>query len=125
MVVSATPAEALQREWTEHDLARYTTLIAGQEMGTKKEHIAAAIAKGGYGDGHVLMVGDALGDCRAAKANGALFYPINPGREEDSWKRLLDEGLERFFAGGFAGAYEEKLLEEFNALLPEIPPWKN
>ena len=56
---------------------------------------------------------------QAAAANGALFFPINPGAEEASWKRLLDEGLDRFFAGTFAGKYQEELLAEFDRYLPD------
>ena len=41
-VVSATPNEALQREWEEHDLAKYVRAICGQEIGTKKETLANA-----------------------------------------------------------------------------------
>jgi len=121
LVVSATPGEALQREWEEHDLARHVIAIWGQEVGTKKEHLTMA-AK--YKPGHTLMIGDALGDYHAAKANGALFFPINPGAEEASWKRLHDEGIERFLAGTFAGAYQDGLLKEFDRYLPERPPWK-
>jgi len=35
IVVSATPGEALEREWVEHDISRYAAVIAGQAMGTK------------------------------------------------------------------------------------------
>jgi phosphoglycolate phosphatase-like HAD superfamily hydrolase len=121
LVVSATPQEALQREWAEHDLARYVAAVCGQEIGTKKECLRAAR---NYPPCHTLMVGDAPGDHQAAVANGALFFPINPGDEEASWKRLLNEGLERFFAGTFAGGYQERLLAEFDRYLPEDPPWK-
>ena len=76
LVVSATPNEALHREWDEHDLTKYTVAICGQEIGTKKESLAAA-AK--YPAGHTLMIGDAPGDHKAAVANNVLFYPINPG----------------------------------------------
>ena len=41
LVVSATPGEALQREWEEHGLSRHVALIAGQELGSKKEHLGA------------------------------------------------------------------------------------
>ena len=58
LVVSATPQEALEREWAEHDLTRYVVAICGQEMGTKKE--AFALAKR-YQPGQVLMVGNATG----------------------------------------------------------------
>ena len=98
-------------------------MIAGQEMGTKTEHLALA-AKGKYEPNKILMIGDAPGDYRAAKANGALFYPIIPGDEENSWKRFHDEALERFFNGQFAGSYAAELLEKFDASLPENPPWK-
>jgi phosphoglycolate phosphatase-like HAD superfamily hydrolase len=123
VVVSATPGEALHREWTEHDIARFARLICGQEMGSKKEHIRHGAA-GKYAPDHILMVGDAPGDMTAARDNGALFFPINPGREEQSWKHFLSEGVNRFLAGTFRGAYEDKLIGEFLALLPETPPWK-
>jgi hypothetical protein len=72
------------------------------------------------------MVGDAPGDLNAAKARdvGALFFPINPGAEEESWQRFVGEGLDRFFARTYAGDYEQKLIEEFMRLLPSDPPWK-
>ena len=123
MVVSATPGAALQREWEEHDIARHVEIIAGQEMGTKKEHLEFA-AKGKYRGDHILMIGDAPGDMKAARANAALFYPVNPGREDESWQRFHDEALEKFIAGAYAGAYEARLIAEFDKLLPEAPPWK-
>ncbi len=123
VVVSATPTEALVREWEEHDIARYARVIAGQEMGGKKQHLALA-TKGKYARDHVLMIGDAPGDREAAKANEALFFPVNPGQEDKSWERLYKEGLSRFTAGTFAGAYEASLIAEFEKLLPSTPPWK-
>jgi phosphoglycolate phosphatase-like HAD superfamily hydrolase len=123
IVVSATPLEALRREWEEHGIARYVRVIAGQEMGKKALHLELA-AKGKYPADHILMVGDAPGDMKAARANDALFYPINPGREETSWQRFHEEAVHRFLAGEYAGTYEAGLIAEFERLLPEIPPWK-
>jgi len=123
IVVSATPLEALRREWKEHDIARYVRVIAGQEMGKKALHLELA-AKGKYTVDHILMVGDAPGDMKAARANDALFYPINPGHEEASWQRFREEAVHRFLAGEYAGAYEAGLIAEFEKLLPELPPWK-
>ena len=123
VVVSATPGEALQREWAEHNIADFAAVIAGQEMGSKKQHLALAAA-GKYQPNNILMIGDAPGDLAAARANKALFYPINPGKEEASWKRFHDEGLDVFLAGEYAGKYEAKLIAEFDACLPEEPPWK-
>jgi hypothetical protein len=70
------------------------------------------------------MMGDATGDMEAAKANGTLFFPINPGQEERSWERFYREGFARFTAGTYAGAYEASLIAEFEKLLPSVPPWK-
>ncbi len=122
IVVSQTPVEALKREWEENDIDRYVHVIAGQEYGTKTEHLALA-AKGKLPDNRILMVGDAPGDYKAASSNGVLFFPINPGHEEESWERFYNEGLDRFFNGSYEGDYEKKLLDEFNSLLPEKPGW--
>lgn len=123
IVCSATPNEALQKEWAEHDIDQYVKSICGQEAGSKKESLAACQALG-YEAEKMLMIGDAPGDMKAAEAVGALFYPINPGHEEDSWTRFLDEACDRFFAGTFAGDYQKSLIAEFDRYLPEHPPWK-
>ena len=122
MVISQTPLEALEREWTETGLREWVAMIAGQETGTKAQHLEFA-AKGKYAPGKILMIGDAPGDQEAALSNDALFFPIIPGREEASWARLHDEGLDRFFGGTFAGDYQRELVREFDACLPESPAW--
>jgi phosphoglycolate phosphatase-like HAD superfamily hydrolase len=122
MVISQTPGAALHREWAEHRIDPYVKLIAGQEMGTKTEHLKFAAA-GKYPPENILMIGDAPGDLKAAKANGVLFFPIVPHHEEQGWKNLLEEGLPRFFSGKFAGEYENRLAAEFEANLPSDPPW--
>lgn len=124
VVVSQTPTEALVREWKEHDLDKYVRAIAGQELGAKAQHLRMATA-GHYAPHHVLMIGDALGDLEAARANDALFFPINPGHEEESWRRFHQEGLRKFLKGEFAGAYEAERMAEFMKLLPETPPWRS
>ncbi len=123
VVVSATPCEALLREWQEHDLDGYAQVICGQEMGTKKEHLQQT-AGDRYDDGRVLMVGDAPGDMRAAGSCNALFYPIIPGREPQSWQRFYEEAIDKFLAGRYDGRYEKELADEFLAHLPAEPPWE-
>jgi phosphoglycolate phosphatase-like HAD superfamily hydrolase len=123
IVVSATPGEALAREWEEHGLTGSVALIAGQEMGSKQEHLALATA-GRYEPEKVLMVGDAPGDQAAAAANGVLFYPVDPGSEDDSWQRFFEEALPRFFAGTYAGEYMDAQIARFEQLLPERPTWR-
>ncbi len=120
LVVSATPTEALTAEWREHEISPLVQEIFGQELGTKKEMLAVAA---GYEANQALMIGDAPGDYKAAVANACLFFPINPGSEEASWRRLFDEGIGRFLKGTFAGAYQKQLLDEFDSYLPEKPPW--
>ncbi len=123
LVVSQTPVEALEREWKENNIDHFVRLIAGQEYGTKTEHLALA-AKNKYPDNKILMIGDAPGDLKAARSNDVLFFPINPGHEETSWERFYKEGLERFFKGNYAGKYEDELISEFDGYLPETPVWK-
>jgi len=123
IVVSATPNEALEREWKEHGIDEFVAVIAGQEMGKKSEHLALA-AKDRYPSDRILMIGDAPGDMKAARAVGALFYPVKPGHEEESWEFFVNEAIDVFKAGEYAGSYEARLIEEFEAVLPEIPPWK-
>ncbi len=124
IVVSATPDEALQREWAEHEIDSYVAVIAGQEMGTKTEHLTIT-TKDRYAENRVLMLGDSPGDLKAARDVGALFFPVNPGAEDASWQRFLDEAMEKFFDGQYAGAYEIALIDTFQELLPETPPWQD
>jgi phosphoglycolate phosphatase-like HAD superfamily hydrolase len=122
LVCSQTPTAALEVEWAEHDLSRYVVAICGQEVGSKKESLALSKK---YPPNHTLMIGDAPGDFKAAAENNCFFFPINPGKEEASWKRLYDEGIQRFLTGKFAGTYQKQLIDEFDRYLPEKPPWKH
>ncbi len=122
MVISQAPVEVLNREWEEHGIKKFVKLIAGQEMGTKTEHIRLA-AGGKYKPGKILMIGDAPGDLKAAKDNNALYFPIIPGQEDKSWELFYREGLDRFLEGTYSGEYETSLINEFLKNLPEHPPW--
>ncbi len=123
IVVSQTPVEALEREWKENRIEKYVRMIAGQEYGTKKEHLALAAA-GKFPAEKILMIGDAPGDLMAALSNGVLFFPVNPGHEEASWERFYKEALDKFFNGTYKGDYENELILAFESYLPELPPWK-
>ncbi|MCE5249432.1 HAD family hydrolase [bacterium] len=122
LVCSGTPGEALAREWEENNIDEFPRVIAGQEMGKKKDHLRLVAGK--YPQGHVIMIGDAFGDLKAAKANDLLFYPINPGHEEDSWELFYNVVADKFRNGGYTADYEAQFIAEFDKLLPEIPPWK-
>lgn len=122
IVVSATAREALQREWEENRLLPYVSMICSQDEGSKKDCIRQL--KDCYGPDRVLMIGDAPGDMRAAHDNGALFYPIRPGDEINSWKEFKEEYMDRFFNGCYRAESEEKLIERFDECLPVLPAWK-
>ncbi len=123
IVVSQTPDEALFREWSEHKIDTYVRVIAGQEKGKKSQHLEWA-AGGKYTPNHILMIGDAPGDMKAARANKALFYPINPGHEEESWQRFYEEAVHKFLDKTYEGDYEASLIAEFEKFMPETPPWE-
>jgi phosphoglycolate phosphatase-like HAD superfamily hydrolase len=116
MVVSATPAPALKQEWGGAGLLTYIDQVAGQEFGPKKEQLAAALETG-FDRDKALMVGDAPGDHAAAEDQGIPFFPIIPGAEEESWKELEVEGLDRLRKESFAGSYQVSLLERYYGAL--------
>jgi len=122
LVVSQTPEEALVREWKLADIFHYVEIIAGQELGTKTEHLKMA-TDGKYDAGKILMIGDAPGDRKAAKDNNALFFPVNPGHENVSWKVFYEEAYDKFLAGEYTDQYEAALIADFEKLLPEEPNW--
>jgi phosphoglycolate phosphatase-like HAD superfamily hydrolase len=116
MIVSATPAQALEDEWRAAGLMEHMDVVAGQEFGPKGEQLAAARAAGAAPE-RSLMVGDAPGDHAAAEANGMLFFPIIPGTEDSSWRELYETGIDRFRTGRFAGSYQADLLARYYAAL--------
>lgn len=122
VIVSATPHDAIVREWGAQNLLEHITVVAGQELGTKKDCIRKA-AEGKYDPDKVLMVGDALGDYTAAQGNGVLFFPIIPGQEVESWSLLRSEAAEKFHTGAYKGDYMDALLRKFDAVLQEEPNW--
>lgn len=123
IVISQTQAIALLKDWYRDDLARYVSVIAGPELGSKIDHFTMA-AVNRYPANAILMMGDAPGDMATAQAIGCNFYPINPGHEVESWERFMDEAYDRFLGGGFSAEYQQQLNHEFKALLPGTPPWK-
>lgn len=122
VIVSATPHEAIVREWGEHDLLRFVTEVAGQELGSKAECIRKANS-GHYAPDHVLMIGDAPGDYAAALENGVLFYPIVPGKEVESWEKAADSLTAQLRTGSYQGANMDRAVAELRKVLLEAPPW--
>ena len=122
IVCSATPTEAVEREWAEHGLVKYVKVVAGQEMGSKAQHLAI-VSDGKYDKDKIIMLGDAPGDLNAAKKNGVLFYPILPGNEDASWKHFHDEVFDKFIQSDYAGVCEDAEISLFESCLAEHPRW--
>ena len=118
VVVSSANPEAVRNEWGRFGLLPYVDLICTQEIGSKAYCISKVLEKG-YDPGRVLMCGDAPGDLDAANANGVLYFPILAGRETESWKKLKEEALTLFLDGKYEGAYQDRMIREFEANLGE------
>ena len=116
MVVSAASGKGLQKDWGNAGLTEKVSFIAGQEFGNKAKQLAFA-GENGYESQKMLMIGDAPGDYDAAKAVGAWFYPIMPGRESQSWQALHDTYLDMFFTDQYDETVESKLYEAFENTL--------
>ena len=116
VVVSSANPEAVRAEWKRFGLLEHVDLLCTQEMGSKAYCISKLKEKG-YDA--ILMCGDAPGDDAAAAENDVLYYPILVNREDESWKRFLEEGLSHFLRGEFAGPYQQSLRDEFNADLSQ------
>jgi len=123
MVVSSTPLSALNHEWDVNGIRSYIRFICSKDIGTKVLHLQLATEGGKYELDKVLMIGDAPKDMESAQEVGVRFYPINPGKEDDSWKRLHEEVYAKFIAGAYTQELEQQLIDEFLALLPANPPW--
>ena len=111
VVVSSANPEAVRAEWKRFGLLESVDLLCTQEMGSKAYCIRKLKEKG-YDA--ILMCGDAPGDDAAAKENDVFYYPILVNREGESWKRFLEEGLDRFLEDRFAGSYQASLREAFS-----------
>lgn len=111
-IVSSANAKAVLDEWNKHGLLENVDIVLTQNIGSKSYCINKLIAKG-YSRNNVLMVGDALGDLKAAEENEALYYPIMVRKEKESWIRFSKEALERFTSNSYYGEYQEKVIAEF------------
>ncbi|MDG6889427.1 hypothetical protein Cp4436_01460 [Clostridium perfringens] len=111
-IVSSANEKAVLDEWNKHGLLENVDIVLTQNIGSKSYCINKLIAKG-YSRNNVLMVGDALGDLKAAEENEALYYPIMVRKEKESWSRFSKEALERFTSNSYYGEYQEKVIAEF------------
>lgn len=110
--VSSANGEAVEAEWTKHELKDDCRVLLCQEAGYKAFCIGEMIKKG-YSKDKILMVGDAPGDRDAAAQNGVWYYPILVGKEGESWNKLLEEAFPKLLEGTFDETYQKMLIEAF------------
>lgn len=106
-VVSSANRDAVEEEWEKYGLLEYTDILLTQDCGSKA-HCIAKMLEFGYAADHVLMVGDAPGDCDAAEKNGVWFYPILVNWEEESWTGFREQILDIFRSGEYGSWQKEK-----------------
>lgn len=111
IVTSASRMEIVE-EWEYYDMMKYVRLALTQEVGSK-EHCISRLLQYGYQKDHVLMVGDAPVDQRAAKDQEIFFYPIMVWKERESWEEFRSRALPKFREGTFAGDYQKEAEREF------------
>lgn len=115
-IVSSANEKAVLDEWSQHGLLESVDIVLTQNIGSKAYCINKLIEKG-YSRNNVLMVGDALGDLKAAEENEVLYYPIMVRKEKESWNRFTKEVLNKFTNNLFIGEYQEKVINEFKSNL--------
>ena len=111
-VVSSANRDAVEEEWTKHALIDHVDILLAQDVGSKA-HCISEMLKLGYDKKHVLMVGDAPGDCDAAEKNGVFYYPILVNSEGESWKELINTAISKLLDGTYEGEYENAKKQEF------------
>lgn len=111
-IVSSANPQAVRDEWTRFGFMDCVDHVMAQDAGTKSACIGRLLSLG-YPPAHVLMIGDAPGDARAARDNGVWYYPILAGKEANSWQRLREEAFPRLMENRFDEAYQQQLVEAF------------
>ncbi len=115
-IVSSANRKAVEDEWSKSSLLDHVSIVLTQDIGSKAYCIERMIEKG-YDKGKVLMVGDAVGDLKAAQKNDVSFYPIMVKKEAFSWERFTSKIVESFIEGKYAGECETECIKEFEANL--------
>lgn len=116
-VVSSANKAAILREWEHFGLADYCNIMYGQEDGTKSLCIERLLGYG-YDPKFVVMIGDAMGDLKAADDNKVWYYPIVAKYEIESWKNLSSTYIDKFINAEFSESDQVLLKSRFMENLP-------
>ena len=110
-IVSSANRQAVVEEWERYHLLEHVDIILAQDAGTKA-HCIRELVKKGYDKEHVLMVGDAPGDCDAAEGNGVHYYPILVNHEKESWDEAIAVAFGKLQSGEYA-VYGAEMKQKF------------
>lgn len=116
VVISTARKASLEKDWMFSGLMSTVGMVMSQEDGSEEDQLRKAVTQ--YKEGtKVLMIGDTMADYAAAHAVGGRFYPIVPGDEAASWKKLGEEILLLFFSDRYTDEQEAACFEAFKAAL--------
>ena len=88
-------------------------------MQEQKAYCIGQLLQKGYEKDHVLMIGDAPGDQKAAEDNGVLYYPILVKKEKVPGSGSCQRDWKKFLSGTYSGKYQEERIKEFQKNLSE------
>ncbi len=108
-VVSSANLEAIKEEWEASGLYDYVDHVFSQSDGTKSKCIHKLI-QSGYDRKKTIMLGDALGDHKAAEENQVWFYPILAAKESASWNDFRQNYFSLFLNQKFDTIIQDRLL---------------
>lgn len=114
-IVSSANYEAIREEWLHNGLLDHIDLLLSQNIGSKSHCIHELLEKG-YDANHVIMIGDAPGDEKAADENKVLFYPILVKQEAKSWNEFSEHIFGKFLQLDFSEDsiyYKKKFYDNF------------
>lgn len=110
-VISSASYLSIEHDMKECGLSDYLSGIMGQEAGNKRKQISDVLSR--YDDPQMLMIGDAVSDFESAEKCGALFYPIRPGSETESWLNLKDKYFEMFINNRYDSEVQNLLYKDY------------
>lgn len=118
-VVSSANRSAIEEEWETSGLYSLVQHFFAQNDGTKSECIKKLIDSG-YRNDKIIMVGDAMGDYKAAVNNSIRFYPILAAKETSSWQAFTDNYFQMFLHGDFDEQIQDELLRAMDENLSDV-----
>ena len=111
-IVSSANEQAVSDEWKRHGLMDYVEDIYCQDKGSKAFIVQTLKEK--HTGAKLILLGDAMGDEKAAFDNDILYYPILVNKEEASWDIFIREALGKLKDNRFDETYQQVLLDAFH-----------